>query len=344
MRRRKLGIAVAALGGAAALTALVSAATTAYTSPTLKITVSGPTTVITGSGSASDDATARVAIYAPTGTAVTAPPPGATIGSVSAVASALALGGALLPLKGTIVVPAAGTPPPASQAQCTQNRTPTATWGLKWDPVVGQQVPTTPVYVLPTAGTETALGAFAFVICLPPPDIPEASGGAPFGAKFTSVQATLRGVLTPPATGVWIAVWTPWQAGTGQPNPAGSVASPAAAAPGSLTVSAKRAAQRVTVSGTVTQGGQPVSGAAVRLVRGKTAGKLASFRTLRTNSKGKFAITALAKAGTFFRASTAVAARANPAVCASLASALPVPCVNGTSAGFTATSKVVRAR
>jgi hypothetical protein len=344
MSRRHTGIGVAALALAAALPAIVGATTAAYTTPTLKVTVSGSNAVISASGSATDDSTARVAIYAPAGATLAAAAPGSTIGSVKAELVVLGLGGALVPLTGTVTVPAAGTPPPSSQAACTQNQTPTASWRFNWDPVVGQQLPAVPLYVLPTTGAETALGALKFVVCLPPPDVPEANGGAPLGAKFIGVEATLRGAITAPATGTWIALWTPYQAATGQVNTAGTVASPAVSAPGSLAVAARRREQNVAVSGTVTQGGQPVAGAAVRLQRGRTAGRLGAFRTLRTNSQGKFAITTVARAGTFFRASTTVPGRTSAAVCASLGSALPVPCVNGTISGFAATTRTVRAR
>jgi hypothetical protein len=99
------------------------------------------------------------------------------------------------------------------------------------------------------------------------------------------------------------------------------------------------------VAGTVSQAGQAVAGAPVRLLRGRTAGRLGSFRTIRTNAQGRFSVTALAAGGSFFRGSTVVAARTSAAVCATLGSALaPVPCVNGTISGFTATTRTVRAR
>lgn len=342
MRRRHLWIAGAALAAAAAIPTLVAAATTAYTSPTLKVTNAAGATVIAASASVNDDATARASIYAPAGTTATlTAAPGTQVGTVEAQVSALALGGALLPLNGVIIVAQPGQVPPAAQQACTAGQTPGATLILSLS--AAGQVINLPAYVIPTSGTEAALGPVKVVFCLAPPDLPPPVG-ATFGAKFLSATLTLRGVFTAPATGVWVAIWTPWQAGTGQVNAAATVASPAATAPGSLTVGAKRSAARATVSGTLTQGGQPVAGASVRIVRGKTAGRLGSFRTIRTNAQGKFSVSALAKAGTFFRASTTVAARANAALCASLASALPVPCVNGTISGFAATSKIVRAR
>jgi hypothetical protein len=342
MRRRHLWIAGAALAAAVAIPAVVAAATTAYTSPTLKVTNAAGTTVIAASASVSDDATARASIYAPVGTTATlTATPGTQVGAVEAQVSALALGGALLPLTGVIIVAQPGQVPAASQQACIGTQTPAATLILSLS--AAGQVINLPAYVVATSGSETALGPLKVVFCIAPPDLPPPVG-ATFGAKFLSATLTLRGVFTAPATGVWVAIWTPWQAGTGQVNAAATVASPAATAPGSLTLGAKRRAARVTVTGTVTQGGRPVAGVSVRLVRGKTAGRLGSFKTVRTNAQGKFSVTALAKAGTFFRASTTAAARANAALCGTLAASLPVPCVNGTISGFAATSKVVRAR
>jgi hypothetical protein len=342
MSRRHLAIALLGLAAAAAIPALVAAATTAYTTPTLRVTNAAGATVIAASAGVNDDATARASIYAPTGTtaALTASP-GTQVGTAKAQVSALALGGALLPLDGVILVAQAGQVPPATQQACTSGQTPAATLIVSLS--AAGQVINLPAYVIQTSGTETALGPLKIVFCLAPPDLPPPVG-ATFGAKFLSAELTLRGVVTPPAAGVWIAIWTPWQAGNGQINAAGTVASPAVTAPGALAVTAKRRAARVTVSGTVSQGGQPVGRAAVKLVRGKTAGKLSAFKTVRTNAQGKFTVTAPAVAGTFFRGSTALAARANAAVCGTLASALPVPCVNGTISGFAATSRVVRAR
>ncbi len=203
-----------------------------------------------------------------------------------------------------------------------------------------------PMYLVPTAGTETALGTAKILACFTAHDLPGTpSPCAPvLCAQFLSASLAFNGVFTPPAAGVWVSLWTPYQQGNGQVNAAGTVAAPAQTAPGVLTAVGRKRGARVTVSGRLTQGGQPLQGASVRLLRGKTAGKLVSFKTVRTTAAGTYSATAPAAAGTFFRATAAVAGRANPALCGALASSLPVPCVNGTISGFAATTKVVRAR
>jgi hypothetical protein len=345
MRRRHFGIALVALVATAAIPTLVVAATKAYTSPTLRATHAGARTTLTATVAPADDGTARVLIYAPTGTAmVTTAAPGTTVGAVQANIAAHSLGGALIPLAGEIKVAPAGAVTPAQATACAGTPTPTVIWLMQLQ-AAGQTL-NVPIYLVPTSGAEAALGAAKIVACFTAHDLP----GTPppcapvLCAQFLGATLAFNGVFTPPAAGVWVSIWTPYAPRTGQVNAAGSVASPAATAPGALVITARRRGARVTVSGTVSQGGQAVAGASVRLVRGRTAGRLGSFRTVRTNAQGRFSVTAPAAAGRFFRGSTVVAARASAAVCATFGSALPVPCVNGTISGFTATSRTVRAR
>ncbi len=119
--RKRISIALVAVVAAIAVPAVVIAATSAYTSPTLKVRYAGAATVISATAAAADDATARAAIYVPTGTTVTATQaPGTQLGTVNAQVSALALGGALLPLTGPIIVAPPGAVPAASQTACIQ--------------------------------------------------------------------------------------------------------------------------------------------------------------------------------------------------------------------------------
>jgi hypothetical protein len=322
----------------------VGAATNAYTTPTLRITQTGATTVISASSAVGDDATARAAIYAPTGiTVTTSQAPGTTVGTVKAQVSALALGGALLPLEGNIVVAPPGAVPAASQAACTQGQTPTTTWLLVLA-AAGQTI-NLPAYVIPTAGAETAIGPVKVVFCLAAPDIPQTSGGATFGAKFLSAELTLNGVFSVVPTGAWIAFWTPWQAGNGQVNAAGTVVSPAAVAPGAVSAIARRAGRTgAVVSGRVTQAGQPRSNATVTVFGG--AGTLRRLGAVKAKANGTY--TFRARAGTRFQARVVAAPGTAAPLCPSLATLLQAiggaPCVNPTVNGFSARSATVRKR
>ncbi len=334
------GISVAVLAAVAALgaLALTAVATAAYTKPTLKVSYTGPATKIVATADVGDDSTARAAIYIPPGTTVTAnQAAGAAIGTAKAQVSALQLGGALLPLEGNIVVAAPGQVAAATQAACTQGQTPTAVWILVLQ-AAGQTI-NLPAFLLPTVGAETALGPAKLVFCLPPPDVPVAQGGATFGAKFLQADLTVNGVFSAVAAGAWIGIWTPYVAG-GAVNAAGTVASPAAIAPGQVTLkAAKSGSVNTKLTGLLTQGGQPTAGT-VTILAGTKPSSLKRVGAVKVGAKGTFSFTYKKSAG-FFRVRGAAAARSAPPLCAAL-TGLPAPCVNPTVNGFAAQSPVAR--
>lgn len=126
--RNRTRTAVVALAALAAL-APAAAATAAYTTPKLSVSyATGNVTNIVASAAVGDDATARAAIVIPTGTTITTTAaPGTKVGTVKAQVSALALGGALLPLAGDINVAPPGAVPAASQTACIGAVTPQTT-------------------------------------------------------------------------------------------------------------------------------------------------------------------------------------------------------------------------
>ena len=333
--------AVLALAALAAL-ALAAVATAAYTTPRLTVTyLPGNVTRIVASSSNADDATARAAIVIPNGSTLTSAAAGTKVGTAQAQVSALALGGALLPLSGDIIVAPPGAVAPATQAACTQGATPQLTLLLVLQ-AAGQTI-NLPAYVMPTSGAAQALGTAQLVFCLPPPDIPVAQGGATFGAKFLSADLTLTGVIGPVAQGAWVAFWTPWQPGTGQINAAGTVASPATIAPGGLTMTGRKVGATRRLAGRVTQAGGGVNT------------RVSIFGAVGTAAFRRIAVVSATNTGAFtyavprtsratrFQARVAVEARTSPAVCTQFGT-LPVPCVNGTLSGFSATSRNVTLR
>lgn len=336
--RHRISIVVVALITAIAIPAIVAAATTAYTTPTLRVNQAGAVTTISASSAPADDSTARAAIYAPTGVAITAnQAPGTQLGTVKAQVSALALGGALLPLTGPIIVAPPGAVPAETQLACTGGQVPTAVWLLQLE-AAGQQI-NLPAFLIPTAAAETALGPAKIVFCLPPPDVPVDKGGATFGAKFLSAELTLKGVFGPVQTGAWIALWTPYNPG-GTVNAAGTVASPAAVAPGGVAATAKKNGKGAIVSGKVTQAGQG-RGAATVQVWGRKGfkGKLTRRATVKAKANGAFSVRI--KVGDSFQIRVIAAPTAAAPLCAALVG-LPAPCVNPTVNGFVTQTKVFR--
>lgn len=324
---------VAALAVAAGLVA-AGAALASY-APTLAITSAGPKTTIRVSQPGSDDATAKVSIYAPTGYTVTlGQPVGAKLGTVKAQVLALLLGGALLPLTGDVVV----DDPAKYAANACAPGTHEAVWNLVLT-AAGQTLQV-PVYVDRAAGAEASFASLKIQTCLPPPDIPPDKGGATFGAKLILADFSVTGVLAGSASGVWRTLWTPYQAGNGQVNAAGTVEARSTV---QLPVAVNVAAKARKVTGTVTAGGAGVTGAKVEIWAGTKKNALKRVGAATTKAGGAFSFNANRAKATFFQAKAMVAPRADAAGC-SAPGPFPVPCVSATFGGFVATSAVVKGR
>jgi hypothetical protein len=340
MKRRIWTVTV----GMAALAALIAvpAAMAAYTSAKLEITQTGTGVVVRATLSPDDDPTARVGIVTPAGTQLTtSQAPGTVLGPVRATVKALDLAGADLPLEGQLVVAAPGQVPAASQTACLGSITPIATWVMVLT-AAGQTL-TVPTYLVPMPAGSPVGPAF-IAICLPPPDVPVgAPGRATFGAKVYQAQLTINGVFSRVAAGAWFASWVPYTPGTGSPNPAGVVVSPAAIAPGAVSLTARRAGAGAALAGAVTQAGAARAGATVAIFGGPRANRLKRLGRVTVGANGRFAFRA--RTGTFFRADVVAAGGAAPPLCTQIQPLIgTAPCVNPTVNGFTAKSRVVRKR
>lgn len=341
MKRRIWTIAV----GVAALAALIAvpAAMAAYMSPKLEVTQTGTGVVVKASLDPNDDPTAAVVIIAPTGTTLTtSQAPGTVLGPVRAIVKALDLAGADLPLEGQLVVAAPGQVPAAAQTGCLGPLVPLATWVMVLS-AAGQTL-SVPTYLIPTAGASSQVGPAAIAICLPPPDVPVGTPGrATFGAKVYSAELAINGVFSRVTTGAWVSTWTPYRPGLGTPNVASSVISPAAIAPGAVSLAARRAGNGATLTGAVTQAGQARGGATVTIFGGAKASSLRRLGRARVTANGRF--TFRARAGTFFRADAVATGAAAAPLCAQIQQIISaIPCVNPTVNGFAVKSKVARKR
>ena len=167
-----------------------------------------------------DDPTAKLTIFSPAGySANLGAAPGTKIGTVVAVVKAKALGGALLPLAGDVLVANPADPTiVAASTRCTGKATHASIWVLNTS-LQGQTV-AIPVFV------DSVGPLVTMQVCLPSPDIPEASGGAKFGAQLVLADFTIKGVFTNAgSTGgyEWAGIYTPYTPGTGTPNAGGTV-------------------------------------------------------------------------------------------------------------------------
>jgi hypothetical protein len=305
MRKRNRLALVAAVGALA-----LAFSGTALASFAPKITVQAAPAAAGSSGGvqvnaaagANDDPTARVVIYVPSGYQLGSPAVGTRLGGVTASAQAADLGGAILPLTGDLLV-VNPTQFATQQAQCGV-ATAAQTWDLHLT-AAGQTLDV-PVYVIQTAGTETAIGQFKLQICLPPPDVPAGTPGrAAFGAKLLTAVFDSNAFTNPSAAGEyrWRALWTPYTPRTGQVNAAGSVETQSIVrVPTQVSVAAKKkvTAKKVkvrgklrtlhtttaTVTATVTENATPVSGAKVTItMNGKT------IKTGTTGAAGTLTVT-----------------------------------------------------
>jgi hypothetical protein len=162
-----------------------------------------------------NDATAKITIFSPNGyTSSLTQAPGTTVGKAFALVRAGALGNAILPLSGPVVVGDPANPTlQAAATQCTGS--PTAQEILVLNTSLQGQTIQVPAF-LNTVGPYVTQQ-----ICLPPP------ATAQFQAQVILANFTVNGVFTNGATSApspgyqWVGDFTPY---TGTvPNPAGTV-------------------------------------------------------------------------------------------------------------------------
>ena len=324
---------------AAAGTAALALAGNALATQKLSVSQTATSLTVKVSQAQTDPQPAKITVYVPSGYTINA---SATVGSKIGTATGNVFvrdQNIPLPLAGDVVV----SPPDTNATGCATG-THLAVWTL--DLQVAGQSQKLPVHVDPTAGAETALGAYKLVICLPPADVPQGTPGrAPNGSQLLDATFKVDNVFTnAPGNTVWKAFTTPWTPGLPLPNPAGTVETRALVSNGAVSLNAKTLKSKgrrfVRASGRVTQSGAAVTGAQVSLLLN---GKL-RFRTKPTTATGAYSIV-LQKKGrkttTTFQARTTVAERdATSTGCAS--PSLPnVPCVSATLAGFTAVSRKI---
>jgi hypothetical protein len=356
--RKRTRAAVLGCVGALALVA-AGQALAAYT-PKLVVQMGSAGTTINLTIPSTDDPTANLTFFAPAGTTANlGAAPGSTIGTVEAKASAAALGGATLPLTGTVQVRAAsGTylsngqqvPLATAATLCTRTAIHAAFWVLVLT-AAGQTLEV-PLLVDPVSTAPlSAAVAYSLTICLPPSDIPVSAGGAAFGAKVLEASFTVKGVFSP-TTGdnVWRLRGTPYNPGKGTPNLAATVEAQSYVESGTVTLGIPtrrltRLSAAFQVSGTVKTSGLSDTNATVTLTRGSTASRqsaIAHPAVRGGNFTARFAIRRLVqRAQTYLIQAAATAAQRDLATSACKAT-FGVPCIGATASGFAAKSSMRR--
>jgi hypothetical protein len=341
-RGRRLGLL--GVGLVVALAAAIPAF--AATNPTLDATTQASATTISWAQGATDDPPAVITFYVAAGyAALLAQSDGDVVGTVKGTAIAGDLGGATLQLSGDIVARvgtstisfAGATPTLASLAvACTGTATHTAFWVLNLS--ASGQTLQVPAYVddVPLTNPLSSTANTQVRICLPPPDVPAGTPGrASLGAKALSVTMSLTEVFSAaPGWYLWHVVVTPYNAGRGTANVAGTVSAQSYdRTPQEVTFTAKAAAGgKASVAGRVAAGFRGVSGATVTILAGKKA-----LGTAKTGPGGRFKASVTAANGTSLTATAVAPTR--KATCQQ--GWFPVNCVSALFPSFTVTSEPV---
>ena len=285
--KRFIRLAIAA-GAVVSALAFSGSALAAY-APSLSVTSQRnapgkPTAILLGHiQTAADDATAKDTIYAPLGYGVNlSQAAGTKIGDVSARLILRGGGNAEVDVEGQVIADSPANYPPATN-QCTPGQSHQAVWKLNIT-VAGTPL-TVPIYVDPvTAGPEATFASAKIQLCLAGPI------GTPAGAQLLFAFFDVNGVFTNPSNTtdrVWHALFTPYVAGSPNPNPGGTTEGQALV-PGRVALSVKSKSfkgGRVTLSGRLLIDGQPYRGAVIELYVGnKKVGQA------RTNGQGRFTI------------------------------------------------------
>jgi hypothetical protein len=274
---------VIAAGALVSALAFSGSAWATYT-PSLTVTSQSnapgkPTAILLGHvQTAADDPTAKDTIYAPLGYGVNlSQAAGTKIGDVSARLILRGGGNAEVDVDGQVI---ADNPALYQTNQCAPGLH-AAVWKLNIT-VAGTPL-TVPIYVDPvTAGPEATFASAKIQLCLAGPI------GTPAGAQLLFAFFDVNGVFTNPSNTqdrIWHATFTPYVAGTPQPNPAGTTEGQALV-PGRVSLSVKSKSLkkgRVTISGKLLVDGRPYRGAVIELYIGsKRVG------TAKTNASGSY--------------------------------------------------------
>ena len=343
-----------AVVGAAAIATLVFA-NAALAANTASISVWHTPMVLAGSQSTTihvsvpqaTDGIAAVNIFVPNGYGATLNQPAGTgIGNVDATALAHD-GGLTLPLSGPVT-----TDDPAKHtADACSPGTNAAVWNMNLS-VAGQTL-VVPIYVNPTAGPTTALGAYNLKICLPPWDVPVGTPGRAFdGAQLLDAKFTVNKIFTTPTAGgvlKWETLFTPYTPGKGTPNPAGTFEARAfVPVPISLALHASYVKKTNTwkLNGAASEGGLPVSGLTIKIARGLTATALKAKSSVKTGAGGTWTASGKLTPAktTYFQVSATVGERDYTSTgCQSpLTPFAPAGCATATLSPWSAKSIVVR--
>jgi hypothetical protein len=298
-----------------------------------------------------DNPTQTVTLYVPSAYTIATPAVGARIGSGRATLIEKANGNAKVRPSGAITAGDPASPPlRAAATECTLNPLHEQVWIATLSiGASGQNPVSLLMFVDRTTPAEAVLGAIKLQLCFRSPDVPEAQGGAARGGKPVDVRLTISGTLNAPTTAgdfLWHGLFTPYVPGTKTANRSSTVeAQSILRVPRTVTLKARRIAKTsrvqgkrrtvysVRLRGQVSEGGRPLGGAFVRILRnGK---RVASAKT---NEDAGFSVTLVLRASASFSVRATVKDRTTSCQGTPVA---PAGCTGATVTGFTVQSRAV---
>jgi hypothetical protein len=274
----------------------------------------GPVVIGVGQDQA-DDTTAVVNIYSPLGYGVTlTQAPGTRIGDLEAIVLIRALGGARVPLQGTVTARDPGAFVNPTQFPCGGGVRHEAVWLIEG--TLNNTPIQIPIFVdRVTSGAEAQFASAKLRICLP------SEQASTTGATLIVAAFSVSGVFSNPNTRgsyAWNALFIPYAPGTSTPAPTNAAQSTSyTRLPVQLAVTAKKLKARkgakrkfARVTACLSEAGQAVRGVRVNILGGRTARRTSRVAFGRTNSRGCVIRTVrLRYRTTYFRASTTVPER-----------------------------------
>ena len=285
-----------------------------------------------------DDDTQTATLYAPSAYTLDTPAVGAKVGTARETIVETANGNVRARPSGAITTADPETPPlRAAATECTLNPLHEQVWAATLN---GKNPVSLLIFVDRTTPAEAVLGSIKLQFCFRAPDVPEAQGGAPRGGKAVDLVLTVTSVLEAPTTAgdhLWHGLFTPYTPGTKTANRTGTVeAQSLLRVPRLVTLKAKRIAKKVRLTGQVSEGGNPLGGAAVTVFKnGHRVG------TVKTNVNAGFGVTLALRRNASFRVRAVVKERTTSCQGTSVA---PAGCIGATVSGFTLRSKAIAVR
>jgi hypothetical protein len=262
-----------------------------------------------------DDPVGQIRLFVPAGFALSSPPVGARLGTITARVVAGALNPATEQfMSGSVVAISPTDPAVAYEGTTCDTSQHLAAWMARLG--AGTTSFDFPIFVDAASDTGASFGPYVLVACFRPSDLPATDPNrSPGGSSIDSFTLTLTPFTAPTSAGayLWRSLWTPFAAGTGSLDPSGSVEAQSTdqVLMSGITIDAAKTSVKLRgapltlliVSGRVLLDNQPQAGVLVRVRHGAAPTRLVALGRVGTGSDGVYLIVTVIKAAQYLQAS-----------------------------------------